>query len=199
MILHIPHASVLIPETFRDQILLSDNELTEELLLMTDWFVDELFEFPAASVMRFPISRLLVDVERFIDDADEPMSRVGMGVIYASTAHGRQLKRDLLPEERRMMLFRYYEPHHYELEREITNELANSGEALIVDCHSFPSYPLPCDADQSIPRPSFCIGTDPFHTPDPLVARARDTIHSAPVASDAPDGDRTGDGCRGAS
>jgi len=58
MILHIPHASFLIPENLRSQILLSDNELAEELLLMTDWFVDALFEFPAASVVRFPISRL---------------------------------------------------------------------------------------------------------------------------------------------
>lgn len=40
MILHIPYASFLIPENLRNQILLSDNELAEELLLMTDWFVD---------------------------------------------------------------------------------------------------------------------------------------------------------------
>ena len=114
MILHILYESFLVPENHRNQILLSDNELAEVSLLMTDWFVDALFEFPGASFVRFPVSRLLVVVEHFRDDADEPMSRVGIGVIYASTAYGRQLKRDLLPEERRMMLSRYYEPHHYD-------------------------------------------------------------------------------------
>ena len=176
MILHFPHASFLIPEHLRNQILLSDNELTEELLIMTDWFVDELFKFPWAAVVHFPISRLLVDVERFLEDTEEPISRVGMGVIYTSTAHGRQLKRALLPEERRMMLSCYYEPHHYELEMEVTKELANSGEALIVDCRSFPSHPLRCDADQRIPRPDFCIGKDFFYTPDSLVARAKQAL-----------------------
>ncbi len=63
MILHIPHASILIPENLRNQILLTDKELAQELMLMTDWFVDEIFEFPGASVVRFPVSRLLVDVE----------------------------------------------------------------------------------------------------------------------------------------
>ena len=45
------------------------------------------------------------------------------------------------------------------------NELERYGKALIVDGHSFPSQSLPYDQDQSVPRPEFCIGTDPFHTP----------------------------------
>ena len=40
---------------------------------------------------------------------------------------------------------------------------------MIVDCHSFPNQPLPCDADRSIPRPHFCIGTDALHTPNELI------------------------------
>ena len=176
MILHIPHASPLIPDNLRNQIILSEQALALELRLMTDWFVDELFVFPEASVVRFPISRLLVDVERYAEDADEPMSRVGMGVIYTATAHGKCLKRKLQPEERKMMLLRYYGPHHQELEAQVDKELAEYGSALIVDCHSFPSHPLPCDVDQTVPRPPFCIGKDAFHTPDYLVERAEQTL-----------------------
>jgi len=50
MILHIPHSSCVIPDNFRDQIVLSDKELLAELLLMTDWFTDELFAFPRAEL-----------------------------------------------------------------------------------------------------------------------------------------------------
>jgi N-formylglutamate amidohydrolase len=167
MILHIPHSSRVIPENLRDQIVLSDGELAAELTLMTDAFTDELFTLPEATILRFPISRLLVDVERFSDDAEEPMSKAGMGMIYTLTASGKKLKRTLQPQETRTLLS-LYETHHQALLTEVKMELERYGKALIVDCHSFPSHPLPCDKDQSIPRPEFCIGTDSFHTPRAL-------------------------------
>lgn len=35
---------------------------------------------------------------------------------------------------------------------------------MIIDCHSFPSTPLPYEEDQNPDRPEICIGTDSFHT-----------------------------------
>jgi N-formylglutamate deformylase len=169
LILHIPHASRVIPEELRDQMVLSDAELSAELIRMTDVFTDEIFSFPGATVVRFLISRLLVDVERFPDDAQEPMSQVGMGAIYTHTAHGEKLRRALQSHERNHLVTQYYEAHHRRLWTETQSELDNNGRALIVDCHSFPSEPLPCDRDQTSPRPEFCIGTDPFHTPAALI------------------------------
>ena len=67
VILHIPHSSRVIPEELRNQFVLSDDELSAELRLMTDAFTDELFTLPGATVVRFPFSRLVVDVERFPD------------------------------------------------------------------------------------------------------------------------------------
>lgn len=168
MILHIPHSSRLIPENLRDQIILSDEELSIELLLMTDAFTDELFFLPDTSRVLFPISRLLVDVERFPDDTDEPMSRVGMGIIYSHTAYGKILKRIIEPHERMSLISQYYAVHHQSLITEVKKELRNYGKAIVVDCHSFPMQPLPCDLDRMQPRPEFCIGTDDFHTPKKL-------------------------------
>jgi len=45
MILHIPHSSGTIPDQFRDQIVLSDDDLTTELVRMTDAFTDERFTY----------------------------------------------------------------------------------------------------------------------------------------------------------
>ena len=175
MILHIPHSSCIIPDNFRDQIVLSDKELLAELLLMTDAFTDELFALPEATILQFPISRLLVDVERFSDDTKEPMSSVGMGMIYNRTAYGNALKRELQTHERQSLV-QYYATHHERLFEEVNKELENYGQALIVDCHSFPSIPLECDMNKSIPRPDFCIGTDSFHTPDLLIQIAGQKI-----------------------
>lgn len=167
MILHIPHSSDIIPDNLRDQIVLSDEDLSAELILMTDAFTDELFSLQGAIALKFPISRLLVDVERFPNDGEEPMSRVGMGMIYNRTASGRNLKRNLQTHER-TRLVSFYDDHHQALSTDVKHELAKYRNALIVDCHSFPSHPLQCDMDQSIDRPDFCIGTDSFHTPKAL-------------------------------
>ena len=50
------------------------------------------------------------------------------------------------------------------------------GAALIVDCHSFASTPLPHEKDSSPDRPDVCIGTDPFHTDARLFATVRDAL-----------------------
>lgn len=168
MILHIPHASKEIPAALRSQIVLSDVELASELAVMTDGHTDELFTCRGATRVVFPVSRLIVDPERFLDDHEEPMSQAGMGVIYTRTSAGRRLRRDLTAGERKWLIKSYYKPHHERLRNAVEVELASRDRALIVDCHSFPRQPLPFELDQGVDRPDFCVGTDPFHTPDDL-------------------------------
>jgi hypothetical protein len=107
MILHIPHASRVIPADVRRTLLLTDAELELELSLMTDAFTDELF-LPAAgdgdAAVVFPVSRLVVDPERFEDDALEPMASVGMGAVYVKTSHGAPLRAKLPGRERETLL-----------------------------------------------------------------------------------------------
>ena len=100
-ILHIPHSSQAIPPDLRDALALSDSELQFELLRITDHFTDKLFPPTLGVPLVFPVSRLIVDVERFEDDAAEPMAAVGMGVCYTRTHDGR-VQRE--PPARRLAL-----------------------------------------------------------------------------------------------
>ena len=157
---------------------------------MTDWYTDELFSLPeaAAITVRFPVSRLVVDPERFLDDRQEVMASRGMGVIYTRTSDGALLREPPTPGERSALVDRYYKPHHASLTEAVQSGLASCGYCLIVDCHSFPSHPLPCDIDQSCGRPDICIGTDEAHTPLWLRDFARGLFDAAgfAVAIDRP-------------
>jgi N-formylglutamate amidohydrolase len=169
-VIHLPHASTTIPTVARPELLLSDQELALEVLIMTDHLTDELVgtTFSTAHRVRFPISRLVVDPERFPNDADEPMSRVGMGVIYERTSHGAILRHPPTPSARQRLLDSYYVPHHAALEGAVTIALKQHGHCTILDVHSFPSQPLPYELDQRRERPDICLGTDEFHTPERL-------------------------------
>jgi N-formylglutamate deformylase len=166
VILHIPHASKEIPKGVRSTFLPSDEEIERELLLMTDAWTDEIVGQIAFEVTRviFPVSRLVVDPERFPDDANEPMAARGMGAVYTRLSTGEPL-RVLSHAERRKLMATYYEPHHAKLEKAVATALGQFGHCLIIDMHSFSSMPLPHELDQSVGRPEICIGFDPFHSP----------------------------------
>lgn len=177
VVFHVPHASRHIPEDVRSTYLLGEKELQAELDRLTDHAVDQLFVPPGveSSTVAASVSRFVVDVERFVDSAHEPMSSVGMGAIYTRTTDGRPLRRELAHDEERRLLDQHYHPHHQRLTQAVDRALERHGRALILDLHSFPDAPLPCDQDQAPGRPDLCIGTDACHTPaalvDALVAR----------------------------
>lgn len=172
MILHIPHADPTIPPELRGQFSLPVPELQEELLRSTDWFTDELFTLGGCPVVRFPVSRLVVDPERFENDASEPMSAVGRGAVYHSTKDGLPLRRHITPKERATLLRRIYHPHHARLSHVVRSELARDNKALLVDAHSFPAIAWRLEQSPGARRPDFCIGTDRFHTPAALTGIA---------------------------
>jgi N-formylglutamate amidohydrolase len=147
-------------------------QLDGEIAMLTDHFTDELFHLPGARVVRFSVSRFVVDPERFESDNDELMTKRGMGVLYTNGVNGTRVRRDPTESERKNLFGTYYHPHHQRLATAVTEALAQHGQALIVDAHSFPPTPLPCDLNQDQPRPDICLGTDPFHTPKALTALA---------------------------
>ncbi|NBP40398.1 MAG: hypothetical protein EBV34_18570, partial [Betaproteobacteria bacterium] len=116
VVLHIPHDSTVIPAQVRDQFLLNDSALTLELQRMTDHFTNLLFAEPPgdAAVVRAPVSRLVVDVERFA---------VGVGQRGERGRVGERLAHDVgeVPLERRPQFGR----------RRLESELDPGGEVQI--------------------------------------------------------------------
>jgi N-formylglutamate amidohydrolase len=156
--------------------LLDDQALAAELLTMTDAHTDDLFGSHVGtddSVVAFPVSRLVLDPERFLDDTMEMLAGIGMGVIYERTASGNPLRNNPSLEERDALIQGFYVPHHKRLIAATESELSRFGTAFILDCHSFPSRPLPFELDQDVNRPDICIGTDDFHTPKHLLEVAK--------------------------
>lgn len=173
-VLHIPHASTFIGEEVRASFCIDDTSLADELLEMTDWFTDELFGLDGrtARSIVYPVSRLVVDPERFDDDAQEPMASRGMGVIYTHTSRRSPLRRPLDVANREHLLDAHYRPHHERLTSAVDAALAAWNACLVVDCHSFGSTPKAYEFDQSPSRPDICLGTDAYHSPRMLVDTA---------------------------
>lgn len=175
MVLHIPHSSVAIEDDVAAEFLLSKEALEQELVKMTDAWTDDLFDLEGAKRVVFNQSRLVIDVERFPVDEDEPMAKKGMGASYVKTSGGEDLKWS----NRKALMDRFYYPHHAQLTSEVEKLIERLGSCLIVDCHSFPSNPLPCDLNQEVPRPPFCIGTQGVHSPEWLIEGALDGLASS--------------------
>ena len=168
----VPHDSTYIPEEEKSRYLLTDAELEEEVRRMTDHFTYQLVEgfLPPEQVIRAGVSRLVLDVERFTEDYREPMSNVGMGVLYEKTSDGRPLRRKLSSEERCSLLDKWYLPHHRRLTDAVNRALERFEKALIIDIHSYPLVPLGYELSKEAHRPQICIGTDEYHT-SPLQAQ----------------------------
>ncbi|MDC0085754.1 N-formylglutamate amidohydrolase [Oceanospirillaceae bacterium] len=172
IILHIPHASIVLPTEVK--FLLGQEALAYEVDAMTDHHTDRLFDLPGARRCVFPVSRLVVDPERFIEDS---MESVGMGVVYTHTANGEAL-RAISEIDRMRFINTYYHPHHNALTLLVDDCLEQHNQCLIIDCHSFPAQPLPYESD--INRPDICIGTDAYHTS----AELKDCLSKAFETSD---------------
>jgi N-formylglutamate deformylase len=64
-VIHLPHAATIVPPDVREQFVLADAQLADQIRLMTDHLTDTLFAVPEsmAFTVRFPVSRLVVDPE----------------------------------------------------------------------------------------------------------------------------------------
>lgn len=177
IIIHIPHSSTVIPHQYRAGLLLSAVELEQELLLMTDHFVNDLFNIPAVKCHLNFVSRLVMDPERFRSDEQESMTEKGMGVVYTQTSAGQPLRR---PNHRlrEKIVSKMYDPYHAKLTRKVEAILGNHKNCLIIDAHSFPSVALPYEqrsaTENPEDRPDICLGYDPFHINLSLLRRATD-------------------------
>lgn len=169
VILHIPHSSTVVPD--KQGFIVDDEFLNSEILKLTDWFTDELFYSENNIMLIARFSRIFCDVERFVDDNIEKMSRFGMGVLYEKSDSGKIIRK-IHPYLREKILINFYWNYHNELSKAVQNQLEEHDEALIIDCHSFPDIPVNRDLNKDANRPDFNIGTDPFHTSKNLIETA---------------------------
>ena len=188
LLVHLPHDATAIPPDAQADFLLSAGELGAECLRLTDRHTAALYAAGLApdDLLRAAVSRLVVDVERFADDAQEPCAKVGMGATYVRTADGRPL-RALTPERRAELMVRHYWPHHHALDAAAAVRLARFGRCVILDAHSYPTGPLPTQLAFG-PSPEIGIGTQPAHTPPALRDLAVDFFrtHGYAVGVDVP-------------
>ena len=169
VLVHIPHASTAISKAdFRD-FLPSEGEMRHEMIRLTDWYTDELFggDWAPQNVHQFEHSRLVVDVERFASDNEEPCAKVGMGATYVKTTRGEPL-RSLSASRREELIKKYYEPHHQIFTEKVIQILKKFNRCVIIDGHSYPTEPLPTQTNY-LSTPEIGIGTDDLFTSPQLI------------------------------
>ena len=169
VILHVPHASRVIPREIRSSLTVTDEQLTAELDEITDAHTDVIAQHAAQSVtvrpwvLRNDLSRLVIDPERFPDEREE-LNAVGRGAVYTRTCAGAVLRRDDAAA-RDALLDRYFYPYAAAMSDLVADRIAATGRAVIVDVHSYPAQPSAYELHTDGLRPALCIGTDPHHTP----------------------------------
>jgi N-formylglutamate amidohydrolase len=160
LLIHVPHSSVFIPDHVRDQFLLTDAELELEVLESADRWTDQLADaaWPGATKVVAKVSRLVVDVERYLSDELEVMAAAGRGAFYERCHDGRPLRRTLTTAERCELADTYYHPHWAMLRRMAANK-------VLIDLHTYPARPWPVEIDPARERPEIDLGTSPSLTP----------------------------------
>ena len=73
LVLHIPHSSTEIP--LLDGYVSNQDAIQDEIVKLTDWYTDDLFDSEVDDKIVTPFSRIFCDVERFADDELEVMSK----------------------------------------------------------------------------------------------------------------------------
>ena len=160
VIVNIPHDGNVIPYEYADFI--------GNPTYMGDYGASFLFSYDWAAVLKFPINRIICDVERFEDKDKEPMEKLGMGVCYTRNANCEPMR--IVPDKQRAeIIAKYYRPYHKKLSRLVEDELSVYGNCLIIDGHTFSSVKRPYEPDEA--KPQICIGYDEHVQKDKEIGR----------------------------
>lgn len=159
IILNIPHSSLALPREFKKtEKVLTDAQIEEFNLEMTDLFADILFSYRRFSSVKAKSSRIACDVEKFIDDSKEVMAKYGLGVIYENDLNGNRIFKEDNNEYKKQIIKNYYLPYHDKLDKIVRKNLKKH-KVVLVDCHSF-SKEIIMDKIKKEDLPDICIGFD---------------------------------------
>jgi N-formylglutamate amidohydrolase len=172
LIIHVPHASTNVPDDVWPEFLVARDQVECEISASADLYTDQMAKeaWPDAEIIEASVSRIVVDVERYDDDAREEMAQVGRGVIYTHDHHKKRIRHDLHPRQRAMLLAKYYAPHWSRLRE------AAAG-ATLIDLHTYPADPWPIERHAAAARPEIDIGFSKGLTPEDWVSAL--TLHFA--------------------
>lgn len=170
VILNIPHSGTEIPDWARKDLLIGEAALAQLVDFMTDQAVDRLWEFaPEDSKQVASLSRLVVDTERYRNDAAETMHQKGMGLYYTHTPEGVQFRRREADTYARCLA--QYDAYHSALEEKVAACLGERGKCILLDCHSFHDGMTYTGHDPG-EFPDVCIGVNGNMTEEAQLVRA---------------------------
>lgn len=159
LLIHIPHASLHLPQDFWRDVTVDRKVIEKNLHFMADYKVDELARDIDCHKVTAKYSRLYCDIERFRDDSDEPMAKLGMGVVYTHLPGGVQY-RQLTPERREEIIKQAYEPHHVQLNKLSQKIVAQYGSCMMIDLHSYSDDLVRKLFGYTENLPDICLGYD---------------------------------------
>jgi len=150
IILTQPHAGTWLPDDLHRR--LQDHALE---LRDTDWHISRLYDdlLPAATIVRTPVHRYVIDVNRPPDNTSLYPGSHGTGLCPLSDFDGQPLywpdqepDADEISQRRQ----RYYQPYHNAIAEQIRRLQQTHAEVLVYDCHSIRSH-IPVLFDGRLP------------------------------------------------
>lgn len=172
ILLHMPHVSLEVPDEFYEGLTISKTLFNKYNLEMTDLGIDILFKDLNCIKIIPKYSRLYCDVERFLDDDMEIMSKYGQGVIYTHTYDGLLFHNH--DDDYKNRVIKYYKEYHNNLDKITKELLKQDNELLILDCHSFSDKMASHIKDA--PFPDICIGVEKDYYNEKILNKIIDKI-----------------------
>ena len=175
-VFHIPHTGDRFPPEMLSSVCVPEAEFRRYHERMSDtevWRLVPRAYYAGEMTVRFEVSRLMCDPERFIGPEEE-MEAYGMGFCCEKAFDGTVIKN--VTDEVRAQARKYYDAHHARMD-----ELClRHPRILLFDLHSFSEDTLPEPVRKRAGwMPDVCVGTDPAYTPDELVRRIERRLEEA--------------------
>lgn len=145
LILAIPHSSTHIVNDGTIEKTMFPG-VQRDALLCADLYTDFLFDYPDAKKIICPVSRMMVDVERFLDKEKEEMASFNRGAFYKVLNDGKTIFRKNINID----LLDIYVQYHKELSEAVELVKEKNKEPFIIDCHSFNEQPFCFDKHKDI-------------------------------------------------
>ena len=175
-IFHVPHDGDCFPPELMRSVCIPHEDFLRYHDTMRDTAVASLVPDRYRTdehMIRFPVSRLLCDAERFIGP-EEIMERYGMGYCYERAYDGVRIK--TITPQLLTATKAYYDRHHEKLDRLCMMH----DSLLLIDLHSYADELIPGDLLlQGRRTPDVCIGADSVFTPPELIRIVEGCCHKA--------------------